>query len=789
MNAVSLKLIFRSWWRNKTFAIISLLSLAVGMACTNLLIAYVIYESGIESGNPNKSHIVYMAQDSPMTTGQKVSYIVGDIPIQLKDRYPEVEDYFRMNLQNIKFITVGDDLFDSMLMLTADSSFIRFFPYEVLAGDLHKALTEPGTVALSEACAKKFFGNEDAVGKTFTVMPQDEGEECTYEVAAVLKDYPQSLLKFDAIIGNAKDFNGGPSLLLVNDLFDINSFPEKLKADKVPTFQGEIGQYYFYTLQESYFQEYTQESIPYINRNQKALLYVGFFSAILILIIACFNYVNLSFSRILQQVKMIYTQKVMGASSWFIHRQLFMDTFLTVFIAFLVSLLLTLDLLPMFNRIVSGRISISFFFSGHVLPLIAIFILLLSVIPALYMSHKIAAISHTGYKDFISGSHKRHVIAGLSIAQFAISIGLVFATLTVRKQLELTQMSGDRFRNMIEVGNWTGTDVPYINLFAEEIRRYPAVEDMCLSKGSIFNFGLRQIIIKNEDGSENYYSLGQFAGDSSFLKVMRIHILQGLTEQQALKQYSSPVYINEQYVHLFVPKGENPVGKPVRLYDPDYKNEEKPGEPVAIIAGVVENLYTGTLRQEVYPSMTYLMRTPPFPFVHVRLKEENKAETLALLKKAWEEINPDGLFIYRDLYEEFMSFNKKTIELSQLLTMYSIISLLLTAFGLFGMALYAIEQRTKEIGIRKVNGATTGEILQLLNRRFVVWVGIAFVVSAPVTWYLLNRWLENFVYRVSVSFGICLFSGGIVLVLTLLTISWHSYRAASHNPVDALRSE
>lgn len=791
MRVVSLKLIFRSWWRNKIFAVISLLSLAVGIACTNLLIAYVIYESGIESGNPNKSHIVYMAQDSPMTTGQKVSYIVGDIPVLLKDQYPEVEDYLRMNIGNTPFITIGEKHFDPITILMADPSFPRFFPYEVLAGDLNKALTQPNAIALNENCAKIFFGNEDAIGKIFSAKLLYENETITYEVAAIIKDYPQSFLKFDAITGVPKDFSGGPTLLLVNDLFNIDTFAGKLKADKVPTFQNEIGQYYFYTLQESYFQEqeYIQETIPYINRNQKDLLYVGLFSAILILVIACFNYVNLSFSRIFQQVKVIYIQKVTGASSGQIHRQLFTDTFLTVLIAFFLSLLLTLDFLPLFNHTVSGRISIAFFFSGQVLPVIGVLILLLSVIPSLYMSHKITTLSHTEYKSFTTGSQKRTIIAGLSIAQFAISISLVFATLTVREQLNLTQMNGERYRNLIEVGDWTGNNIPYIQTFAKEIQRFPSIEEMCLSKGSIINFGLRQIILKNGNGSENYYSLAQFCGDSSFLKIMKVHVLQGLPEQEALKLYATPVYINEQYVHLFVPDGENPVGKPVCLYDKEFEKENKEGEPISIIAGVVENLYTGTLRQEVYPSLTYLVQTPPYSAVHVRLKEENKAETLELLKKTWEKINPNAPFDYKDIYEEFMVANRKTFELAKLLTMYSIISLLLTAFGLFGMVLYAIEQRTKEIGIRKVNGATTGEIIQLLNRRFVVWVGIAFVVSAPVTWYLLNRWLENFVYRVSVSFGICLFSGGIVLALTLLTISWHSYRAASHNPVDALRSE
>lgn len=789
MRTISLKLILRSWWRNKTFAIISILSLAVGIACTNLLTAYVIYELGIEAGNPNKERIICMTQDSPMTSGKQVSYITGQIPGMLKEQYPEVEDYVRMNQQGVKFVTIGENSYEPIHIVTADPSFPRFFLYKTLAGNLNKALTQPGMIALSEDCAQRFFGQEDPIGKTLSVTPLYEESKITYEVAAVFEDYPQSFLFLDAITSNAKDFYGGTTFLLVNSSFNIDTFAGRLKKDKVPTMQNELGQYYFYTLQESYFQQYTEETLPYIHRNQKTLLYVGLCSAFLILLIACFNYVNLSFSRVLQQVKMIYTQTLMGASFRSICNQLFLDTFLTVLIAFMLSLLITLDLLPQFNQIVSGRISIAFFFSADVLPVICGFILLLAIIPAIYMSRRIAGLSHTGYRTYFTGKKKKHIIAGLSITQFCISIGLIFATLTVRDQLALVETNGDRYRNVIEIGDWMGGDIPTINLLAEEIRKYPEIEDLAFSKGSIIHFGLRQIILKDESGTETYHSLGQFAGDANFLKVMRLKILQGLPEEQALKEYKTPVYINEPYAHLFVPKGENPVGKPVKLYDTEFGKMEKSGEPAAVIAGVIESLYTGTLQQKVFPSLTYLKPEPPYNIIHIRLKEENKSETLALLKKAWERVDPDGFFTYVDLYDEFMSQNRKTLEFANLLTMYSIISLLLTISGLFGMALYATEQRTKEIGIRKVNGATSGEIMLLLNRQFIGWIAIAFFISAPVTWYLLNRWLENFAYRVDVSISTSLLSGCIVLLITVLTVCWHSYKAASRNPVKALRSE
>ena len=159
MTNITLKLIFRSWWRNKLFAVISLLSLTVGIACTNLLITYVIYEAGIEADNPNKPRIVYMAQDSPLTSGEQVSFIVGDIPTRLKAEYPEVEDYLRMSVTDDPFILIGENKFDPITILSADPSLPRFFPYETVAGDLEKALSTPGMIALTETQARRFFGS------------------------------------------------------------------------------------------------------------------------------------------------------------------------------------------------------------------------------------------------------------------------------------------------------------------------------------------------------------------------------------------------------------------------------------------------------------------------------------------------------------------------------------------------------------------------------------------------------------------------------------------------------
>lgn len=795
MEQVSFTLIFRSWWRNKTFAVISILSLAVGIACTNLLAAFVMHEYNVEAGNPNREHILCLVQDSPMQSGEKVFYAGADIPGMLKDRYPEVNESLRLGTHRMSHIQIGEEKYESITLLQADTTFSRFFPYEVIAGDLQEALREPNKVALTEEAARRFFGKTDPIGQTFYAHHPEgtpAGEKgVTLQVVALLKNRTQSFLSFEGIMAMPSSYWGGVSFLLMNQAVDKEALALRLKQDGIPTLQGEIGQYHLYSLQENYFQSYTSQTLTYINQQHKPLLYVGFFSAILILLIACFNYINLNFSRLLQQMRMIHIQELMGAGRKEINGQLFMDTFLTVGIAFLLSLLVTHDLLPFFNSIVSGRMPASFFFSSQVFPLLCGFALILSVIPAFYMSRKVTSLSHQNYRAFHSGGRRKGIISLLSIAQFVVSIVLIMATLTVNRQVDLIRQGGESYRGIIEMSN----PAEDMQAFVNELRSRPELGEITTTGSSPLNSWVRQVIQTDEQGQESYYRLLMFTGNPNMLKTFHLELLQGLTPEEALARYPRPAYINERYAELLVGEGENPVGKPLKTYDKDAM-DGLPGDrsgdnSSAVIAGVVSNLYTGSLEEEVDLSVLYLgsdEQTALYHTVCFRL-DPNQPQRLDIARRIWEKHNPGKLFTYRELYEVFLSRNQKTLGLVRLLMMYSLISLFLTCFGLFGMALYALEQRTKEIGIRKVNGASTFEILFLFNFQFIRWVAIAFVIALPIVWILLNRWLESFAYRVEIAFGTCLLAGLIVLFITLLTVSWHGYKAASGNPVAALKSE
>lgn len=799
MKLVTFKLVFRNWWRNKTFSVISIVSLAIGIACTNLLAAFVIYEFNVESANPSKKQIVFMAQDSPMTSGQRVSYITGDIPGRLEEQYTEVEASLRLNSMAAASLSLDGKLYAPPLILTADTSLPRFFPYKVLYGNLGQALSQPGKAALSESYARKLFGKTNPLGRTFTIHLQDNGmmwgdegasTSETYEVAAVLKEYPQSFLTFDIVTGNGDSFYGGPTLLKVSPAFDPDAFAEKLKNDGILTLQNDKGRYYFFSLQDAYFQQYTQESLSYIKHGQQTLLYIGQISALLILLIACFNYINLNFSRVLQQVRTLHTQKLMGATPREVNGQLLADTSLTVGIAFLLSLLIAHDLLPVFNRIMSGRLSGAFFWSAQVWPVILSFILVLALLPAFYMSRKITRLTESSYRLFFTGSRKRRIVTVLSIAQYVISIGLVIATITVHSQLGLVRKSGERFRNLIEIGEIAGNS-NYIPPLYNELKKSTRIEAITRSLGSIPYAWLRQIVIKNPDGTESYYSGIQYKGEENLLETLQVKVLTGWEPHEALKRYPVPLYINQRYRDLLIPAGEDPIGQPIEKYDNHFKEEAEQSGTPGVICGIVEDFHIGSIENLARPTVIYLdnPHAQKASHLYIRLKENDRKQALADVKAAWEKVNPGKYFTYLDLYADFMKRNRKTTDMANLLLMYAVISLFLTCFGLFGMALYATRLRTKEIGIRKVNGATTLQIMLLLMKQFVAWIGIAFLVAVPLAWLLLSRWLEGFANRVPLSPVYFLLGGLAVLAVTLLTVSWHSYRAAPGNPVDSLRNE
>ena len=353
------------------FFLVSVASLALGLACTNLLMTYFIHEHGLEGDNPDRDRIVFLRQDDPMTEGKRVAYAAAEIPQRLKNSYAEVEDYLRMGTLHLLGCKVnGQKVESNFIVLSTDTTLTRFFDYRTAEGSLKQALRQPNKVALSAACARKLFGSREAVGQHIEVQ-MEGGDRQPYEVAAVLKEREQSLLHFDMLTASAANYWGGPTLLKLSKGTNAARLADKINADKVPTLMPDQTKYYLDPLEAVCFttpDDASQQVLDYISQSPVQTLYISLLAAVLILVIACCNYTNMSLSRLLLQLRMIHVEKLMGSTLRNIRLQLFGDAFLTVVLAFLLSILLVNDCLAVYNGQLGSRLTMGIFISSEILP-------------------------------------------------------------------------------------------------------------------------------------------------------------------------------------------------------------------------------------------------------------------------------------------------------------------------------------------------------------------------------------------------------------------------------------
>jgi len=772
-----LKLVLRNWWRNKLFVTISLVSLVIGIACTNLLTAFVLYEYHIEANNPNRDRILRITQTLPFAQQEmQGTFVYHESVPEIISQFPEIEAALRTQAITHAKIRVGNEDFSDFNLLSADSTLTKFIPIEILAGKIEEALTHPGTIAISQEVAKRCFGTTDCIGKLLD-MPQSG--ESAYQIVAIFRLPPQSMLQAD-LIKPLKAPEGLTCSILLKEGTDIDAFRQRFEETELPTLLGK-GRYQTLTLQESYFNTTIQDSNQCLGHRQKALLSVGLLSALLILFIGCFNYINLSFSRLLKQIRTLHIECLLGATHRQIRWQLFVDTFLMVITAFLLSILLMSDLLAGFNATVTAHLSLSYLFSDQVLPVILLFVIVLSVVPAEYMSRKIHTLSESNYRSFFTGRKKQRIVAALVTLQFIFSIGLLSAFMVIHSQMDLIEQEGSRYKGIIEFGIGDSGQSP-LQTWIEEIRPISGVKAVVPSQSGLYTMSMA--VPRQEGGNNDLLMLELYENCPDFLSIYNFELLDAKQTFDLLPRTPMPVVINEAFIHYLVPAGEDPMGQPISKYIPE-ENEK------GTIIGVVKDFKKYSLTNNIFPLRMLLHETPQKNFVTltIRFDEKHRTEVISHIRGLWEKKYPGISFNYEDPYQILISNNQEITDFSRILLMYASISLFLTLFGLFGITHYAIRQRTREIGIRKIHGASFARILWLVNRPFLYYVGIAFILAVPVVYYLMGLWLQQFAYHTQIEFTHFLFPLLFTACITLLTVCLNSYRTAKNNPVDSIKYE
>ena len=770
-------LIFRNWWRNKTFACIAILSLTVGIAFTNMLVAFVTHEYNIEYSNPNKERIIWTMQDLPSKPGEKVAYMQSGIPDQLKEKYPEVEDYLQLNSLPVKYIEVGHQSFDPIEIINVNPSFPQFFPFELLYGSWN-TFDNPRSIVLSEKQAGRLFGKQNAIGKEILLGVEDFDGKVTkqvYVVNAVVKDRSQSAVNFDGLIYDPESLWGGATLLLMTQEADLKRFEAKVNEDKIQTLAG--GKYFFITLDNALSTTYNKQILSFWHCRKDNLLMVGLISAILVLFIAVFNYLNMSLSRVIQQQKTLQTQKLMGATQREIRIQLFGDLFFMVIIAFLLSLLLMNDFLPIFNKIVSSGFSSSYFYSKEFFPYTVSIALFLAITASLFISLKLGRVN-TDYSKTYLVKQKNKWVGVLVSVQFVIAIVLLIAMFTANSQLQLLERGGDRYRNVVELNG----DKNRMASLKSAITSVSGVTGVSTSDVSLLNSWIMHADMKKEDGAEFQSAILQLSGDTGLIRVLKIEQIAGDPWINIHDKYSNAVFVNKAFVDLVAKSPQDILGEPLKKYVDS-------GDTLSVIAGVVSDFYINSLEEKILPVVITQSKTQGngTASMQIRLDGSDNNKTIHDINLLWRQYLPDEYFSYTEMYETFIKRNGKIIEMTTMLRMYSIISVILICFGLFGISYYSVRQRTKEIAIRKINGAKTYQVVGLLVKPVFLWIAISSVVAVPLACVVSERWLQEFAYRIDISVYSCLGSLLLVSVVSLASVSAITWKSALSNPVDSLR--
>jgi putative ABC transport system permease protein len=793
----------RNLWRNKLHSVLNILGLATGVTCFILILLFVKYELSYDKFNKYADRIYRIAVNGML--GNTEVHQTGTpppLPEALYKEFPEVEAVTRIirlgNYQGIyekKVFTEGN-------LFIVDSSFLDIFSLQFTKGNPAYALNQPGVMLITEKMAKKYFGDEDPINKSINFKRSQL--EISIRVSGVIKELPSnshfhpdfivSILSFKGIYDSKNWFNNTASTYLkLKPNTDFKALEKKF-PDLIAKyfFQGgsyseweKKGNYWRYSLQPlTKIHLISKLNGEYEANGNAAYVYILSIAAIFVLVIACINYMNLYTAKSFIRAKEIGVRKSFGSTRFGLVRQLLLESVLLSFIAVSLALIIIDSILPYYRNFTGKPLEFHYLNLGTIMML-GIFILVVGIFSGSYPAILLSSFKPAVILKQKSGHNKRNINFRniLVILQFTISICLIAGTIMVFKQLQYLRYEflGFNKENVVVVKNIASLE-KNVNAFISKLSSNPRVQHVSMTSdifGSPFiNWGY------GAEGKETF-TLNTFYCDTAYADILNLKMTEGRFFSRAYPSDSSGIVINEAAAKML--EWKDPLNKQVNLYaiskdlhiigivkDFNYESKQTQIRPMGII------LLNGVAKNSEYTSANYIL---------ARLYPGNHDESIDFIKNSWYQFTNGEPFKYSFLDEEYNNLYRNEAKTQQLFFLFAILSIFIASLGLFGLASYLALQRTKEVGVRKANGATRGNIILLLSKNYAKWVFMAFAIACPVTWFILNRWLMNFAYHADLSWWIFLVAGAGALIIALSTVSSQAWRAATRNPVDALRYE
>ena len=803
-----LKIAFRNLVRNKVYSFINIGGLAVGMATCLLISLYVLDEISYDRFNEKADRIYRLDMDIKFGGSEK-SYAVSPAPAGptfLRD-YPFIENYVRIK-ENRVVIEKGKETINEWNVAFADSTLFEVFTLPMIYGNPKNALSQPNSVVITESVAKKYFNTVQVLNKFLTINKTE-----LYKITGVIKDIPEnshikrniymSMLNYEDSKRNIWTSNNYNTYLLLKQGANPSQIKSKFREIQKKYMLPEIfqilgtktveefeksGNYLRFDLMPLMQIHLYSNKVAEIGTNSN-IQYVYIFSAIalFILLIACINFMNLSTARSVNRAKEVGVRKVLGTIRSYLIGQFLSESILLGLIAFFLGFGIAYLLLPHFNDLANKQMNLSFEQKPFLLPVLLLFSILIGLLAGVYPALILSAFKPISVlKGKLTTSNKGgYLRSGLVIFQFFASAFLIICTMVIYRQLSFIQQKNLGFnREQVLIINDTNLLENGLESFKNELLQFKEIKSATISAflPTPSNRNNNSFWPEGELNVEKGISMQFWEVGHDYTKTLGMQLLQGRDFDKNMSTDSSALIINESSAKIFGYK--NLIGRKLFMYTDIQAKIMK----TFTIIGVVKNFNYESLRENI-GAMSICLSTKPYGAISVRLQTDNVKEVVAKIENKWKSSVGAMPLNYQFLDEAFDSMYRSEQRIGKIFISFAILAIFIACLGLFGLATFTAEQRTKEIGIRKVMGASVIQIVNLLSKDFLRLVILGIVIASPVAYWAMNKWIQDFAYRIEISWWTFVLAGLISIVIALLTVSYQAIKAAVANPVKSLRTE
>ncbi|MBS1529643.1 MAG: ABC transporter permease [Bacteroidetes bacterium] len=820
------KVAWRNLTRNKVSSIINIGGLAIGLACVMLIGMYVKDEIGYDRFFKDAQRIYRVNIHEKMGLDEFITaHTPPPVGAALVSNFPEIESYVRI-------FKPGDEVIHSVVngrknsftekkLLSVDSNFLQFFSYEIIAGNRATCLSGPNSAVLTARAAKKYFGSTDVIGRTLTF---DEYSK-PFVVTAVIKDLPeQSSLQFDVLQSNIgmppiKRFSWSWVWLqtgtyvklkpnISTDPANIQKlmarFPAMVRVQAADAFRR-VGQPFDEFIKKGGKYDILLQPLKDVhlysanigNRYfpQDDIKYIYIFSAValFIILLACINFMNLATAQSAKRAKEVGIRKVLGSERKSLMEQFLAEAFLYTFLATSIAIFIVVMSLPAFNQLASKSLSFINFLNlwtvGGLLLIVTLTALLSGSYPAFYLTSFKPVTVLKGKGDFKSAGSGFFTRNALVVFQFCVSTVLIICTFVVYKQLKYNQSKDLGFSKenvvVISDADRLGTSE---ESFRQELTKVPGISTASISTGCPSHLSFEDTYIPepdvaNSSSPDKNVDVVSYMVDESFVPTLKLKLVEGRNFSKDFAD-SASVILNETAAKMMGWK--DPMGKHLKYPGSSYINN-------FTVIGVVKDFNTESLHEKVMPFALFYTKSRAYrvaiSYITARIRPGDYNKTIAAMTTVWKQFRPDSPFEYSFMDEDFDSLYKADQTMGKVFGTFSFVTIAIACLGLLGLAMYTAERRTKEIGIRKVLGASVESIVTMLSKDLLKLVIIASVIALPVAYYAMSKWLQDFAYPTNMDWWVFGIAAFITLLIALATVSFQSIKAALTNPVKSLRSE